>query len=115
MLASVIVLPCLLVAVWLVVQYALAIHVRHGAQAAAQDAALAGATSSADPHTIASSLMASLGDAAHDVVVSVEDDGEWVTVTVSADVLQVVPVGSFHVSESASAPVEQFEPEDERP
>lgn len=115
MLASVIVLPCLLVAVWLVVQYALAMNVRHGAQVAAQDAAIAAATGAADPNAVAQSLMSSLGSTASDVSVTVQTTGEWVTVTVSADVLQVVPLGSFHVSESASAPVERFVPEDERP
>ena len=41
--ATVIVLPALLLSFWLVLQYALAAHVRHVAQAAAQDAALAAA------------------------------------------------------------------------
>lgn len=115
MLASVIVLPCLLVAVWLVVQYALAVNVRHGAQAAAQDAAIAAATGAADPSAVAESLMGSLGSTAHHVSVVVEESADWVTVTVSADVLQIVPIGTYHVSETASAPVEAFVPEDERP
>ena len=41
--ASVIVLPALLLAFWLVIQYAVAAHVRHVALAAAQDAAIAAA------------------------------------------------------------------------
>ena len=40
--ATVIVLPALLLSFWLVLQYALAAHVRHAAQAAASDAALGG-------------------------------------------------------------------------
>ncbi len=115
MLASVIVLPCLLVAVWLVLQYALAMNVRHGAQAAAQDAAIAAASGSGDPAGVASTLMSSLGSTAHNVSVSVDANDQWITVTVSADVLQVVPIGSYHVSETATAPVERFIPEDERP
>ena len=39
--ATVIVLPALLLSFWLVLQYAVAAHVRNVAQAAAQDAALA--------------------------------------------------------------------------
>jgi hypothetical protein len=38
-----------------------------------------------------------------------------VTVTVSADVLQVFPIGSYSVRSSASAPIERFIPETERP
>ena len=48
-----IVLPALLLAFWLVLQYALAAHVRHVAQAAAQDAALAAAVGSGDPDATA--------------------------------------------------------------
>ena len=48
--ATVIVLPALLLSFWLVLQYAIAAHVRHVALAAAQDAALAAAASgSGDP------------------------------------------------------------------
>lgn len=110
-----IVLPALLLAVWLVLQYAFALHVRHGAQAAAQDAALAGAREhGGDPAAVAESLMSSLGSAATNVSVTVTRDSERVTVTVSADVIQIVPIGDYHVSESASAPIEVFIPEDER-
>lgn len=116
MLASVIVLPALLVAVWLVLQYAVALHVRHGAQVAAQDAALAGAREGGgDPAAVAESLMSSLGSAASNVTVTVVRGADRVTVTVSADVIQIVPVGDYHVAESASAPLEVFIPEDERP
>jgi Flp pilus assembly protein TadG len=114
-LATVIVLPALLIAVWLVLQYAFALHVRHGAQVAAQDAALAGARAGGnDPAMVARSLMASLGSAATNVSVSVARDAQRVTVTISADVIQIVPSGDYHVSESASAPIEVFIPEDER-
>ena len=37
------------------------------------------------------------------------------TVTVRADVLQVFPIGDFDVAVSASAPVERFVPQPERP
>ena len=38
-----------------------------------------------------------------------------ITVTVSADVLQVFPIGEFDVTVSASAPIERFVPQPERP
>lgn len=115
MLATVIVLPALLIAVWLVLQYAFALHVRHGAQVAAQDAALAGARAGGgDPASVAQAVMSSLGSSARNVSIDVSRDDQRVTVTVSADVIQIVPVGDYHVSESASAPVEVFIPEDER-
>jgi hypothetical protein len=105
----------LLITVWLVLQYAFALHVRHGAQVAAQDAALAGARAGGgDPAAVAESLMSSLGSSARNVAVSVTRDAERVTVTVSADVIQIVPIGEYHVSESASAPIEVFIPEDQR-
>ena len=47
--ATVIVLPALLLSFWLVLQYAVAAHVRHVAQAAAQDAALAAASGAVTP------------------------------------------------------------------
>lgn len=116
MLATVIVLPAMLLAVWLVLQYAFALHVRHGAQVAAQDAALTAARAGGgDPASVAESLMASLGSAASNVTIAVVRDDQRVTVTVSADVIQIVPIGDYHVSESASAPIEAFVPEDERP
>ena len=52
-----IVLPALLLSFWLVLQYALAAHVRHVAQAAAQDAAIAAAAASGDPSAVARQLM----------------------------------------------------------
>lgn len=114
MLATVIVLPAMLLALWMVLQFALAQHVRHGAQTAAQDAALAGASHSGDPAAVAQSIMASLGSAASNVQVSVSTSATWVTVTVTADVKQIVPM-SMTVTETASAPIEAFTPEDERP
>ena len=49
--ATVIVLPALLLSFWLVLQYAIVAHVRHVAQAAAQDAALAAASGDGRPGT----------------------------------------------------------------
>jgi Flp pilus assembly protein TadG len=110
----VIVLPALLIAVWLVLQYAVALNVRHGVQVAAQDAALAAARGEGDAVAVASDVMRSLVNSARNVTVTVEATADQVTVTVSADVIQIVPIGTYHVSESASAPIERFIPEGER-
>ena len=111
-----IVLPALLLSFWLVLQYALAAHVRHVAQAAAQDAAIAAASASGDPSGVAHQLMAeSAGSLASGVQVSASEGPDEITVTVSADVLQVFPIGDFDITVSASAPVERFIPQPERP
>jgi Flp pilus assembly protein TadG len=114
--ATVIVVPALLLSFWLVLQYALVAHVRHVAQTAAQDAALAAAAGSGDASGTAHSMMSeSVGALTSGVQVSPETTAEAVTVTVSADVLQVFPIGDFEVSVSASAPIERFVPQPERP
>ena len=110
-----IVLPALLLSFWLVVQYAVAAHVRHVALAAAQDAALAAASGSGDPETVARDVMAAVDSMSADLDVSSNEGPERVTVTVRAEVLQVFPIGDFDVAVSASAPVERFVPQPERP
>ena len=63
-----IILPVVLLAVWLVLQLAMVMHVQHVAEAAAQDAALAAASASGDPRTVAADLMArSAGSLSADV------------------------------------------------
>ncbi|MET0910718.1 MAG: TadE/TadG family type IV pilus assembly protein [Ilumatobacteraceae bacterium] len=114
--ATVIVFPALLLSFWLVLQYAFVAHVRHVAQAAAQDASIAAAAGSGDPEAVAGELMAgSAGSMASGVQVASSVGPEQATVTVSADVLQVFPLGDFHVSVTASAPIERFVPQPERP
>jgi len=113
--ATVIVLPALLLSFWLVVQYAIAAHVRHVALAAAQDAALAAASDSGDAVATADGVMASVASMSSAVEVSAAASVERVTVTVRADVLQVFPIGSFDVAVSASAPIERFVAQPERP
>lgn len=111
-----IVFPAVLLAVWIGLQAALVAHVRHVAQAAAQDAAIAGASRSGDPGEVASSLVGgSAGGLTSAVNVSVGGGADTVTVTVDADVVSIVPLASFSVNESASAPIEEFIPEPERP
>jgi hypothetical protein len=112
----VIVLPALLLSFWLVLQYALAAHVRHVAQTAAQDAAIAAASASGDPSTVAHALInESAGSLTSGVQVATSGGPDEVTVTVSAGVLQVFPIGDFDVTVSASAPIERFIPQPERP
>ena len=113
--ATVIVLPALLLSFWLVVQYAIAAHVRHVALAAAQDAALAAASDSGDAVATADGVMASVASMTSGVEIAAASATGQVTVTVRADVLQVFPIGSFDVAVSASAPIERFVAQPERP
>ena len=97
-------------------QYAFVAHVRHVAQAAAQDASMAAAAGSGDPDAVAGQLMAeSAGSMTSGVQVASSVGIDQVTVTVSADVIRVFPLGDFDVSVSASAPIERFVPQPERP
>ena len=113
--ASVIVLPALLLSFWLVLQYAIAVHVRHVALAAAQDAALA-AASDGDWSGAAANDLAGIASMTSGVTVSGPvTDADQVVVTVHADVLQVFPIGNFDVTVSAAAPIERFVPQPERP
>jgi uncharacterized membrane protein len=112
----VIILPVVLLAMWLVLQVAIVMHAQHVAQAAAQDAAVAAASDSGSPEAIARSLMQrSAGGLTSGVGVSSGGDGEFVTVTVSASVVRIFPIGTYRVTETASAPIERFTPQPERP
>lgn len=110
-----VVLPALLLSFWLVLQYAVAAHVRHAALAAAQDAALVAASGDGDPHAAAADVMAAVASLSSDVQVERVAGPRQVTVTVRAEVLQVFPIGDFDVAVSASAPIERFVPQPERP
>jgi hypothetical protein len=111
----VIVLPALLLAFWLVLQYAIAAHVRHVALAAAQDAAIA-AASGGDWSTAAGNDLAAIASMTSGVTVTPPSvGGDQVVVTVHAEVLQVFPIGDFDITVSAAAPVERFVPQPERP
>jgi len=103
-----------LLAFWLVLQFAIVLHAKHLAQAAAQDAASA-AAAGGDGHGTASELMAGAGAWVSDVGIAVGAGAQEVTVRVTADVLQVFPFGNYAVAASGSAPVEEFIPQPERP
>jgi hypothetical protein len=109
------VLPVLLLSFWLVLQYAMAAHVRHVALAAAQDAALAAGSGSDDPQATAADVMAAVASMSSGVTVESDIGPDQVTVTVRADVLQVFPIGDFDIAVSASAPVERFVSQPARP
>ena len=116
MVATVIVLPAVFLAIWIGLQAALVAHARHVAQAAAQDAAIAGASESEDPSSVAHGLVdGSARGSTSNVGVSVGGGADSVTVTVRADVVSIIPFASFSVSESGSAPVEEFIAEPDRP
>ncbi len=110
-----IVLPALLLSFWLVIQYAVAVHVRHVALAAAQDAAMAAAAGN-DWRGAAANDLAAISAMTSGVTVSGPiTSGDQVVVTVHAEVLQVFPIGDFDVTVSAAAPVERFVAQPERP
>jgi hypothetical protein len=113
--ATVIVLPAALLGIWLVIQYAVAAHVRHVALAAAQDAALAAAAGQ-DWSEAAGNDLAAISSMTSGVTVSAPSGaGGQVVVTVHVDVLRVFPIGNFDVTVTAAAPVERFIPQPERP
>jgi Flp pilus assembly protein TadG len=112
----VIILPVVLLAVWLVLQLAMVMHVQHVAEAAAQDAALAAASASGDPQRVAADLMdRSAGSLSSDVRVVTTSTAERITVVVRASVIQIFPFGNFSVKAAASAPTEGFISQPERP
>ena len=114
MLATVIILPVVLLAFWLVLQAAMVMHAQHLAQAAAQDGAAAGAVGG-DAAGTARDLMAGGSAWVSDIGVGVSARSSQVTVRVTANVVRIVPFGSFSVSASGSAPIEEFLSQPERP
>jgi hypothetical protein len=108
------VLPGVLLAFWLVLQFAIVMHAEHLAQAAAQDAASA-AAAGGDGHGTARSLMGAAGGWVSDVRIAMTSGSRDVTVRITADVVRVFPFGSFSVEASGAAPIEEFVAQPERP
>lgn len=109
-------LPVVLLATWVIVQYALVAHARHGAQVAAQDAALQAVSTAANPELFArQQIAATVGSMTSNVNVTSTRTVNIVTVTVTAEVVRVIPIGTFTIAATASAPIEQFDPEAARP
>lgn len=109
---AVIIVPVMVLLTLVVVQFVLLWHGRHVAQAAAQSAARSAAVYRADPGVGQADGLAYLGQVAPNLLpaaaVSVSRTATAVDVTVTADVLTVIPFASVTVNESASAPVEAF-------
>ena len=65
-----------------------------------------------NPDTIASQLLSStVGSMTSNVTVASMRTATAVTVTITADVVRIIPVGTFTITARASAPIERFDPE----
>jgi Flp pilus assembly protein TadG len=109
---AVILVPIVVLLTMVVVQFVLVWHGRHVAQAAAQTAARSAAAYQATAVVGQADGDAYLQQVGPNLLpgrtVRVNRDATTVTVTVTADVLTVIPFGSFSVDESATAPVETW-------
>jgi Flp pilus assembly protein TadG len=110
----VIIVPVIVLATLVVVQFVLLWHGRHVAQAAAQTAARAATTYQGSAAGGRADGDAYLAQVAPSLLpgrdISVTRDATTVVVTIHADVLTVIPFGNFSIDERASAPVEAFTP-----
>lgn len=109
---AVIIVPVVVILTMVIVQFVLVWHGRHVAQAAAQTAARSAASYQSTAALGRSDADAYLQQVAPNLLpdrdVQVDRTATTVTVSVTADVLTVIPFGSFSVREKASAPVEAF-------
>ena len=105
-----IIVPVIIIATMVVVQFTLIWHGRHVAQAAAQTAARAAATYRGSAAAGQADGDGYLGggrtEPASRADVQVTRDASTVTAAVHSGVLTVIPFGSFTVDERATAPVE---------
>lgn len=104
--------PVLLFMIMLLVQTGLWYHTKHIAQAAAQEGSHAArveggsaADGSAAAHAVLDDLAPTL---LQNRAVNAERSADEARVDVSGDAQNVIPFMTFHVSESAVAPVERF-------
>lgn len=114
---TIVVLPTLLIAMMLVVQFALAMHTRQVMAGAAQDGAAAGAAVDSTPGAglaITDSLVTSaVGGLVDDYSSAVVSNGSEITVTVRANATKVFPLfPTITMTASASAAIERFRPQD---
>lgn len=109
---AVIIVPVVVILTMVIVQFVLVWHGRHVAQAAAQTAARSAASYQSAAAIGRRDADAYLQQVAPNLLpdrdVQVDRTATTVTVSVTADVLTVIPFGSFSVQEKASAPVEAF-------
>ncbi|UUW92488.1 TadE/TadG family type IV pilus assembly protein [Pimelobacter simplex] len=110
----VVIAPALLFGLMLIVQAGLYFHARNVAEQAAQEGAAEARAFDGDEASAkqrAMTFLGALGDRAlTDRNVEVDRGAETATVTVSGDVISLVPGVSWSVSESASGPVERYVP-----
>ena len=109
---AVIIVPIVVLLTMVVVQFVLVWHGRHVAQAAAQTAARTAAAYQATAAVGQADGDAYLQQVGANLLpgrtVRVDRNATTVTVTVTADVLTVIPFGSFTVDEQASVPIETW-------
>lgn len=108
--------PLVIVALMFAVQVGLAYHARQVASGAAHDGAATGARlgSSAQigEETARALAVGSAGGLIDDLSVVGAPTGDSVTVTITGSVVKVLPIfPTFHVTATASAPLERFRPQ----
>jgi len=105
-------LPVIILLVLLVVQYALLWHGRHVAESAAREGLEAARGYQAPPTAGPDTARAFLHDIAptllRDPRVHVTRTPVTIRVQVDAQVLRVIPIGHYPISESAQGPIERF-------
>lgn len=106
------VIPTVVIMTMLVVQFVMLWHARNVSEAAAQDAARVARgyqRSAAEGQAAGRDYLESVaGKMLENYTVDVQRTATTVTVTVHATVSSVLPFGTYTVTESASAPVEQY-------
>lgn len=115
MLVTVLMVPVVLIATLLVVQFALAYHARQVVAGATQDGAASGALTQSSPAAGAALADGLIEDSAGAVLTShstsVTSDGRRITVWGRGSVVRVLPFfPSITVTASASATMERFDP-----
>lgn len=118
--ATVVLIPVVLIAVLLVVQFALAYHARQVLAGATQDGAAAAArfeASPADGVILTRALIAeSVGGLVHNASVSSDGTQRTVTVRASAQVVSLLPfIDGITVRAASTAAVESFNPQGSQP
>jgi Flp pilus assembly protein TadG len=116
----VIVVPVVLLAMLLVVQFGLAYYARQVLAGAAHDGAAAGARVDSSPGEGAALAEQLIGEAAGSLLdsygASADSDGDTVTVTATGEVVSLLPFfGTITVKATGSANVERFEPQGASP
>lgn len=120
MLATVVIIPVVLLAMLFVVQFGIAYYARQVLAGATQDGAAAGARQGSTP-AAGAALTDQLVDEAggnmlHSHSINAASNGDVVTVSATAEVVSLLPfLGTITVQASATAKVEQFDPQGNAP